>query len=298
MRMKKKITGFILAGIMALPMYGCGSKELPEADDTYTEEGTNEETFSFADLENVRFCFSSGAGGWATMLTIDADGSFSGEWFDGELGVTGEEYPNGTMYQSDFSGQFTQPVKVNAYTYSVQIHELNYEEEIGREEIRDGVLYCYGDAYGLEEAENILIYLPGAPLAELPEEFRSWVGYYDLSETADTVLPFYGLYNETQQCGFSGYNIVDSLKESISRTEECAASLEDSIRNDSLTQDTATMSELITEEREWIIWKEQEAAKAGAAYEGGSMQEMVMNQKAAELTKTRVYELLELPEQE
>lgn len=32
----------------------------------------------------------------------------------------------------------------------------------------------------------------------------------------------------------------------------------------------------------------------GAEYEGGSMQPMVMNRKAAEMTKDRVYELLEL----
>lgn len=40
--------------------------------------------------------------------------------------------------------------------------------------------------------------------------------------------------------------------------------------------------------------KEQAVAKASAEYEGGTMQSMVMNQKAAELTKERVYEQLEL----
>lgn len=45
--------------------------------------------------------------------------------------------------------------------------------------------------------------MPGAPIAELPEGFRSWVGYYNLHDITDTGLPYYGLYNETQECGFS-----------------------------------------------------------------------------------------------
>jgi len=51
--------------------------------------------------------------------------------------------------------------------------------------------------------------------------------------------------------------------------------------------------EILAEQREWIATKEAEVKAAGAEYEGGSMQPMVMNMKAAELTKARVYELLE-----
>ena len=318
--MKKKLAAFILFGFMALSVCSCGNKELEKSDD---HVDIKEEVFSFAEFKNLQFVFSSGAGGWATMLTIGEDGSFSGEFFDGELGITGEDYPNGTMYQSNFSGQFTEPVKVNDYTYSMQIRELNYAQEVGKEEIKDGMLYCYIDVYGLSDAENILIYLPGAPLAELPEEFRSWVGYYDLSNTTDTELPFYALNNESQQYGFSSYNLVDSLKEFMLSTEERAASLEESIENDPLTQtdyneklaelyelwdvalnrvwdtlkqtlDEEEMNALIVKEREWIGLKEQAVNEAGAEYEGGTMQSMVMNLKAAEMTKERVYELLEL----
>ncbi|MBO5158545.1 MAG: DUF1311 domain-containing protein [Lachnospiraceae bacterium] len=119
------------------------------------------------------------------------------------------------------------------------------------------------------------------------------------------------------------YDIVDQLKENIKSAEESAASLEKSISNDLLTQteynektqelyevwdsalntvwstlkqtqDADTMNRLTDEEREWIALKEQAAAQAGAEYEGGTMQSMVMNQKAAEMTKARVYELMEL----
>ena len=59
------------------------------------------------------------------------------------------------------------------------------------------------------------------------------------------------------------------------------------------TQDAETMSSLTTEEREWITLKEQAVADAGAEFEGGTMQPMIMNQKAAEITRDRVYELME-----
>ena len=223
--MKKKITGIILAGSMVCLACGCGKQEIEQTsladstaensavrqietvgtDDASGKEDTAETPFSFSVFSNLQFCFSSGAGGWATLLDIDADGGFSGEYSDGEMGVTGEGYPNGTRYQCDFSGRFTQPVKVNDYTYSMRIRELNYAEEPGTEEIKDGTLYCYSTVYGLDGAENILIYLPGAPIAELPEGFRSWVGYYELNDMADTELPYYGLYNETQEYGFSSY---------------------------------------------------------------------------------------------
>lgn len=260
-----------------------------------------------------------------TEMTINADGSFSGLFHDSNMGDTGEGYPNGSRYLSDFTGQFTQPEKINDYTYSMQIKEIDYADEIGTEEILDGILYYYSDAYGLAGAKNILIYLPGAPLEELPEEFRTWVGYYDLSTAEDTELPFYGLYNEAEQCGFSSYiyDLVESMKEWIDSTEATTAEIEESIKTDILTQaeynektkqlyeswdlalnkvwealqntlDEEDMASLTIKEREWVIAKERAMEEAGAEFEGGSMQQMVMNQKAAEMTKDRVYELLEI----
>ena len=57
------------------------------------------------------------------------------------------------------------------------------------------------------------------------------------------------------------------------------------------TQDEDTMNDLLKEQREWIDMKETEAQKAGEEFAGGSMQALVVNQKAAELTRERVYEL-------
>ena len=56
--------------------------------------------------------------------------------------------------------------------------------------------------------------------------------------------------------------------------------------------DEEAMNDLLEEQREWIDEKEAEVEKAGEAYAGGSMAPLVKNQKAAELTKERVYELV------
>ena len=290
-------------------------------------ESTDESALSFTDFKYLTFCFTSGAGGWATELSIRADGTFSGEYHDSDMGDFGDNYPNGTVYQCTFNGQFAQPVKVNDYTYSMQILSINYAKEPDTSEIKDGTYYHYTTPYGLNGTETLLIYLPGAPLAELPEGYRSWVGYYYLENTTDTELPFYGLYNEVEAEGFSSYAEVDSLRRNVEYIEEQAAAIEDALVNDAtLSQgdlnvksgelyelwdsmlniiwkalqrvnDADTMRALTDQQLKWIAEKEQAVEEAGAEVEGGSLYPLITNTKAAELTKARVYELLALLEQ-
>ena len=59
------------------------------------------------------------------------------------------------------------------------------------------------------------------------------------------------------------------------------------------TLDENTMNALLEEQRAWITMKEGEVKKASDVYGGGSMAPLVSNQKGAELTRTRVYELAE-----
>ncbi len=273
-----------------------------------------QETLSFEEFDLLEFHFASGAGAWCTIMTIDADGSFSGVYSDSDIGMN-------TVYYSEFNGQFSQPVKRNDYTYSMQILELNCTNEVDTEEIIDGILYKYTEPYGLEGTEEILIYMQGAPVAFLPDAYKSWVSYY-IGE--NTFLPFYGLYNEAEENGFSSYHIIDKEKENIAFTEDWTTKIEADILNDaSLTQtelneksqelylwwdsalnrlwnvlkqvlDEETMRVLTEEELEWIDLKEAAVTDAGRKYEGGSVQPLVMNMKAAELTKERVYELLQL----
>ena len=52
------------------------------------------------------------------------------------------------------------------------------------------------------------------------------------------------------------------------------------------------MKALTLQERSWIKEKEAASKAAGEEFEGGSMQDMAFSQKAMELTRKRVYELL------
>ena len=144
----KRITVFALAGILAISAVGCQNTEAEVEEEKIVEdslvmesskpEAEVESSFSFINFENLEFYFASGAGAWSTVLTIEEDGSFWGEYSDANMGS--REY-----YLSNFEGQFAEPVKVNDYTYSMRIAELTYAEEVGKEELRDDTLYIYED---------------------------------------------------------------------------------------------------------------------------------------------------------
>ena len=57
------------------------------------------------------------------------------------------------------------------------------------------------------------------------------------------------------------------------------------------TLDEETMDNLLQEQRGWITEKEAEVKQAGEEVGGGSLAPLVANQRAAQLTRTRVYEL-------
>ena len=77
--------------------------------------------------------FSSGVGGWGTSLTLEQDGTFSGQFHDSDMGAIGEDYPNGTVYLCHFSGRFSDIEKVDEYSYSMTLSELNCDDEGGEE---------------------------------------------------------------------------------------------------------------------------------------------------------------------
>ena len=61
-----------------------------------------------------------------------------------------------------------------------------------------------GRQVGLEGTTELMLYLPGTPLAELPEGFVLWARLQGLPEETET-LPCFGLYNAAQDAGFIGY---------------------------------------------------------------------------------------------
>ena len=333
---RKKLTALTLAGVLALSLAACGEPaaspasfapvETAEADfrrepaqeTTGDPAAALEEDSLFSQLKNLEFYFSSGAGGWRTVLHIDGSGGFSGTYSDSDMG-SGENGIHRIQMRCDFSGQFTQPVRVNDYTWSVRIGEIAYEKEAGTEEVIDGTQYCYTGPYGLEDAEDILIYLPGAPLGQLSQEFRSWVGYY--GNTRDE-LPFYALNNAVHQQGFSSYDRLESIRDSLEWMEDSTASIKAELTGGALTRTEreewasslvemwdgalddlwgcleqrlapAELEPLAAEQAEWRAWKEAQAALAGTEPQAGLSLAETQAAAAAELTRDRVYALLE-----
>lgn len=147
------------------------------------------------------YIFTNGAGAWATELTLSPDGSFVGKYHDSEYGIQGEGYSNGTVYLCNFSGKFSSPVKVNDYTYSMTLEWLTTEEEEGSVYFENNIRYIISNPYGMEDAEKFFIYLPGAAISALPEDFLSWA---HLDSNHKYFLPngFFGIYNENSKAGF------------------------------------------------------------------------------------------------
>lgn len=160
----------------------------------------------FGEIADVEFCFSSGAGAWGTSLRINADGTFTGDYHDTDMGDTGESYPFGTMYSYEFSGKFKNLQKVDDFTYSFELDYLR-EDAPKKEFIDDhGVRIVPAEAYGLEIGKTYMLYLPGAEMNTLPEKFVHWVAM-PMGWSSDEIplsLPFYGIYNLDGQYGFFG----------------------------------------------------------------------------------------------
>lgn len=153
--------------------------------------------------------FASGAGAWGTELTLNADGTFTGEYHDSEMMENDEKYPKGTVYYCKFSGKFANVTKIDGNSYAMTLEELTKDESKGAEWIEDEVRYVLSDAHGLENGTDFVFYMPDTPLDGLNSEFMSWwPDYYKLSGEAGeipTTLGRFGLMNGTEHFGFFTY---------------------------------------------------------------------------------------------
>ncbi len=156
--------------------------------------------------EAQSFSFMSGAGGWSTELTINPDGTFTGNYYDSDMGDSGDGY-DATEYVSTFHGKFKNIQKKDDYTYVMQIDTLETEEtqDTWIEETGYGkVRYVASPPYGLYGGTNFELYLPGTPVSSLSAEYIDWVRTPMALDESATTLPGYGLYNVEEQNGFFG----------------------------------------------------------------------------------------------
>lgn len=184
----------------------------------------------FDQINGQTFDFASGVGGWNTELTVGENGSFTGNFHDSEMGETGDDYPNGTVYGCSFHGQFTDPLMTDEYTWTVKI-AVEMDEGQVPEAIEDGTRYVTSAPYGVEKAQTVTVFLPGMPVDRLPEGFLFWSHLQEIAPDAKTI-PYYAIWSEADEAGFiSGFVSEPSDISGLEETSGFSSDIKGEIKN-------------------------------------------------------------------
>ena len=219
-----------------------GGSDIPRIEKTETERIEIEEPEiapeELLGLLPKQYMFASGAGGWRTMLYLNEDGSFTGDYIDMDMGSQ-------EAWGCNFHGRFALPERIAPYFWRMGIEELTVTglkdgTEVGDTYVEDGTRYTVTEPYGLNNADELLVYLPGISTASLPEGFFNWArgwgwcypDYYEKGFPA--VFPFYGLHNAAADQGWIAVTedesyamYVDFRTESITNTASRLYALKD-----------------------------------------------------------------------
>jgi len=301
---------------------GVDNKEEAESNQEMIVPEEQTATLTFEDLSTRRFYFGSGVGAWGEEFTMERDGYFTGKFHDSNMGETGEEYPEGTVYGCEYSGHFTDIVRVGEHIYEMKLSDISYKDEPGTEEILDGIKYINTEAYFMASGESFRVYLPGMQVEEISEELYFWVKEYNQSESELTMVV---IADEKKELAAASVNrpapaeeaqmAYDSYKESFEYyeeklTNEAQTTLDMAIYSEKMYEVSddclnklwnlirynvpeKKYSELLEEQRAWIKEKEEKGKEAADAYAGGSLAGVNANEVLAYLTIERCAKLLE-----
>lgn len=282
-----------------------------------TANPQEEESLPFTEFANLILLFGDDEKGMSRLITNN-DGTFSGRYTLFETDDLGDEHLDGIQYLNTFTGVFSAPVKKAEGIYSVIIEQLDLDEKVGNEINVAGVLYRNCEPYGLAQGDEILIYPPKTPIANLPKAYQTWgLASFEFPENE---LSVYGFYHAKEDRGFfvQEKNSFDLEIESLDKKEE---ELYKEMNRGRLTQGdmNATAAEnyynwdgelnkvweelerkmnegqmnlLRKEESQWISFRDAVVEKSGKQAEGGSMQPCLEYTTASELTKNRIKDLL------
>ena len=269
-----------------------------ETQQEQTDPDEQENDLTFADLAKYDYSFLSGAGGWSEEFQIEKDGFFHGMFHDSEMGSTGEGYPNGTMYYSIYTGHFGNLIKVDEYSYEMQLLDISYKYETGTEEIIDEIKYIYSDSYCLGGNTGFKVYVPGTPLSNLSESVVSWLR---MANGDENTLTMYAIVDEKNEYGIFSSERVSALEEA----DMCYFSYQNSwnvygdyLADAQTTQEMKTyldkryeladecmnylwrivkynvseekFEQLLQDQREWLAKRDENATLASAEFEGGT----------------------------
>lgn len=166
-----------------------------------TASGALTESGSLFERLPEYFWFSSGAGGWGTEITLNPDGTFTGDYHDSDMGDSGDGYPYGTLYVCHFNGKFSQPEPINDDVYLMRLEYIEADEEPDIVTYEDGIRYITSTPYGFDDGDEFFVYMPDTPVSCLPTEFMFWC-----TTKMRLTLPtnYYGIYNINGMQGFNG----------------------------------------------------------------------------------------------
>lgn len=109
----------------------------------------------------MELTFSSGAGAWRTVLTLQPDGSFTGQYSDWDGGGDPSQYPEGIYYICSFSGTFSDLRQLDETTYVMTLDTLTAQETEGEEWVEGGTLYIGSAPYGPGGRHGVFPLHPG-----------------------------------------------------------------------------------------------------------------------------------------
>lgn len=207
----KKIISIILCLMMVLSFTACDNSDKNKKDievDTsgnivkeIVEEVENKNVIELPFEETLNFSLSNGVGNWNNDFYLKPDGTFSGNFYDLDMGETGEDYSNGTYYYNEYSGTIKGLKAVDLYSFEFYIDEIEYKYEKGTEKIEDEIKnVAIDDITGVNKESRYILYVPYVPVKNLPETIDTWLLGIDLRERISSGL--YILYNETEEMAF------------------------------------------------------------------------------------------------
>ena len=115
-------------------------------------------------------------------MTVASDGTFSGTYHDSDMGITGDDYPNGSVTISNFKGRFKDAKKNADGSYTMQCDKsaLKIDGNIGDTYIKNGSKYTVADSYGIAPCGAFTVYPAGYDSSQLSEAIVGWSrAWYD-----------------------------------------------------------------------------------------------------------------------
>ena len=186
--MRKTIATILCLVLLAMTVTGCA----------------NTTTNVFENLAGLAWSYCSGAGAWSSDMQIRADGTFTCEYHDSDMGDAGDNYPGGTVWFATFSGKMSLAEQVDKNTWKIRVDEL--KKEPAEETIEDGMRFVPAENCGLSEGDVMTLYAPGTAVSVLSEDMRFWAHVMD-QENPDELENWF-LASEKNESGFVGYQAV------------------------------------------------------------------------------------------